>query len=185
MPTAWDTQNQPKGKALPSMTIGDHVLIEEHVRAAKCGNPTADLINRAVKPEIKRVVHFCAAAPERVIERRREAMVYLKSLAAKLEPGRIALAASLPPMSPARFLHFPLILFLSKTINFPDTEFAHDLAAGIPTVGEFAAAPKPNFEPRRTAATLTYDQWKEGLPDRNMEVIERVRASAESVHAEE
>ena len=151
-------QNQPNVHAPPSLIIGDHVVVADHVRAASCVNPTADLINRAIRPEIKRIVHFCAAAPEGVVERRREAMAYIAALATRLEPERAIWAASLPPMSPACFLRFPLILLLAKKLNYPDLEFVGDLAAGIPIVGMCRATPSPSFEPRVSAAPLTYEE---------------------------
>ena len=69
------SQNQPKGNALPSLIIGEQMLISEHIQAASCVNPTADLINRAIRPEIKRVVFSCLNAPERIIQKRAEAGV--------------------------------------------------------------------------------------------------------------
>ena len=97
MLNAGAAQNQPKGKAPPTLVIGEHDLISEHVRAASCVNPTADLANRALRPEIKRIAHLCISAPERVVQWRVEAMGYINSLSAKLDPERAKWTAWAPP----------------------------------------------------------------------------------------
>ena len=56
-------QNRPKGGALPSLFIGTFDTVREHVCAANGINPTATLINQAISPEMRRVIHTFVNAP--------------------------------------------------------------------------------------------------------------------------
>ena len=56
MLNAGATQNQPKGKSLPSLLQGEIVTVEEHIFAAKNVNPTAELVNRAISHDAKQIV---------------------------------------------------------------------------------------------------------------------------------
>ena len=174
---AGGSQNQPKGLALPTLFAGTPATITEHIAAAAEINPTAALINRALRPEIRRVAHTCVNSPELVVSHRQSAVRYIEELAAKLEPARLNWRDSLPPNAPGRHLHFPLIHFLAKSLNFPDTQLVTDLANGMPIIGKIEGTPTPNFTPRIREATLTFEQWKAELPERNAMIIDRVRQS--------
>ena len=152
------------GKAIPSLISGDPSEIQEHVLEALNVKHTANLINEALAPEVRRVVHTCTAAPERVVAHRTNAIRYLLEVAAKLEPARVAWRDSLPPNAPGRHLHLPLIHFLAKSLNLPVELFAKDLAAGMPIIGAFPPTPTPNFHSRACGASLTFEQWKRDIP---------------------
>ena len=107
MLTAGAAQNQQNGIAVPSLIQGTPVTPDDHIQAASCVNPTAELVNRAIRPEIKRVVFTCLTSPERLIERRNEVIKYVEHLTERLEPERNKWAESLPTMAPARQLNIP------------------------------------------------------------------------------
>ena len=155
---AGGSQNQPKGRALPTLFAGAPTTITEHIAAAAQINPTATLINQALRPEIRRAVHTCVNCPELVTKHRESAIKYIEELAAKLEPARVNWRNNLPINAPGRHLHFPLIHFLAKSLNFPDEQFVTDLANGMPIIGPVAETPTPNFTPRTQKETLTFDQ---------------------------
>ena len=119
MLTAGEAKNQPKALALPTIVVGEHGPISEHARAASCVNPKADLINRAARPLAQRVAHFCVCAPGRIIERRRDATGYIKSIDCKSEPDRLKRAAPLPPKIPTRNLRPPADFIHREIAQFP------------------------------------------------------------------
>ena len=112
-----------------------------------------------------------------------EAIAYLKSTAAMIEPERLKRKAVLLMGSHAGFLHFPFTLFLAKKLNYPDSGLIADLAAGMPIVGDIGAT--PNSKPRTKPATMTYEQRKAGIPERNIAAIGRANRSAKSEFAAE
>ena len=65
------SQNQPSGKALPSLILGEWVTKHEHLQAARLVNPTADLINAALSQRTKLIIHQCANHPDFVVENER------------------------------------------------------------------------------------------------------------------
>ena len=105
------SQNQPKGGGRPSLFTGDYKSISDHVAAAIGINPAATLINAALRPEIRRVIHTRASAPERANSHRDAAAEYISALGKTLEPAREQWVKSIPGGAPGRHLHFPLIHF--------------------------------------------------------------------------
>ena len=75
---AGEAQNQPPGRALPSLILGEWHSPEDHVRAAQQVNPFAELINSALSPEIKEAIYFAGAKPIGTAQRRNNATTTLQ-----------------------------------------------------------------------------------------------------------
>ena len=87
----------------------------------------------------------------------------------------------LPVDSPSRKVDFALIHFLVSNLRYPDTTLAKDLSKGMPLVG--AVPPTGVFSKRVREQTLTAPQWKEGLVERNREMVRRVTHPSDSALA--
>lgn len=123
------------GEASSSLFPEGIASAADHIKAAQQIKSTADLINRALRPEIRRVVHTCLNFPEKAVERRRAADAYLLDVAERLGPQRLKRQASQPADTPGRNMRLPLFLFLAKSLDFPDVSLIFDLSAGMPLVG--------------------------------------------------
>ena len=64
------------------------------------------------------------------------------------------------------------MLRVMNTIGFQDTELVNDIFKGMPIAGFID--PVPTLTERPLTATVTMEQWKEGLPERNKVNIARV-----------
>ena len=165
-------QNQPTGRALPSLILGTWHSAEDHVRAASHISPYAELINTALTRRIKSTLSACATRPGEIKTRRGLALSSSERLANDLEPIRARWTAQLPEQSPARSINPPLIFAITTKFGYEDTEFAHDLSMGMPIAGPIP--PTPGLTTRKRAAQISYVEWRRGIPERNIEVINRV-----------
>ena len=165
-------QNQPSGRALTSLILGEWHNAEDHVRAAMHINPFAELINSALSAEVKHAIRFCATNPTETIQRREKDFYTIEQLSRRLNPQKSRWTSRLPNDSPARNIHFPLIFALTTILDFEDTEFVKDLSNGMPIAGPIA--PTPGLTTRKRDAQMSYQEWKRGIPKRNCDVIERV-----------
>ena len=139
------------------------------------------LLDRATSILEKQSLERCATAPDQVLARRFAAKATLSEAARTLEPQRADWAKQLPPNSPAKNLHFPLILWVMNTIEFDDKELVNDLFKGMPIAG--AIDPVPTLTERQTTAVSSMEQWLEELPERNKLNIARVVKSQGSAAA--
>ena len=165
-------QSQPTGRALPSLILGTWHSPEDHVRAASHINPYAELINTALTQQVKSTLLACATLPDEIKTRRNLALSSFEKLSNDLEPIRSRWAMKLPELSPARTINFPLIFSLTTKFGYDDTEFVRDLSMGMPIAGPIA--PTPGLTTRKRAAQLSYVEWQRGIPQRNIDVINRV-----------
>ena len=99
-------QNQPSGKALPSLVLGQWGNPADHLRAARLVNPTADLINVALAPNTKLAISDSASDPGKLVNRRTEALPIFLDTAASLDRHRSRWTRTLPGDSTARNFHF-------------------------------------------------------------------------------
>ena len=168
-------QNQPSGRALPSLILGEWSTPAEHLKAAKLVNPTADLINAALDQRSKLIILNCAQKPDRVVEKRRAALDAFNRIASGLGPYRDRWTHAIPETSPAKNFHFPLIYFLAHHLQYDDAKIVFDLSNGMPIAGPVAAT--PGLTSRKRQAQLSYQQWKREIPKRNLQAIERLSNS--------
>ena len=166
-------QNQLSGNALPSLVLGDWATPQEHLNAARLVNPSADLINVALSEQVKSIISMCATDPTRTISKRADAIAQFHNFATTLGPLRARWTHTLPLGSPARSFHFPLMYFLTNTLEYPDKRFIRDLANGMPIAGPIETT--PGLVERKKHAELSYLEWKKGIPARNQKIIERVK----------
>ena len=166
------SQNQPSGKALPTLILGQWETPKEHLEAAKRVNPTADLINVALTQKQKLIVINSTQNPESVVLKRMVALDAFRNFAQNLDPLRHRWARTLPDQSPARGFHFPLIFFLANKLEYEDRNIVFDLANGMPIAGP--VAPTPGLPTRKRQAQMSYQQWKREIPKRNKEAIDRL-----------
>ena len=165
-------QNQPTGRALPSLILGTWHSAEDHVRAASHINPYAELINTSLTQRVKSTLLACATRPDDTKTRRGVALASFEQLSVDLDPIRARWAAQLPAQSPARSINFPLISSLTTKFEYEDTEFVRDLSMGMPIAGPIP--PTPGLTTRKRAAQSSYAEWQRGIPKRNVDVINRV-----------
>ena len=166
-------QSQPTGRALPSLILGTWHSAEDHVRAASHINPYAELINTSLTQPIKSALLACATRPNETKIRRAEASTYFERLAFDLDPIRKRWTAQLPEKSPARLINFPLIYLLPNALDYPDKQFTHDLSQGMPIAGPIAATPW--LTARKKCAEMSYQEWKQGIPERNKKSTTELR----------
>ena len=134
-------QNQPSGRALPSLIMGTWHNADDHVRAASHINPFAELINTSLSQDVKTTLLSCASRPNEIIKRRTDALTHFRKLPMDLEPARERWRERLPVLSPARLINFPLIFSIATKFNYEDTEFVRDLSMGMPIAGPVPATP--------------------------------------------
>ena len=168
-------QNQLCGKALPSLITGEWYGAEDHVRAADHLNPTADLVNAALPCRAKRALCRCVSAPSTILEIRKNALSVFPKVSAALEAVRARRLATLPGKSPVSEIHFPLIHLLTTSRDYPDTTVVKELRAGMPIAGPIAQT--PGLTQRKRNAQMSYQEWKETTPERNLAIYDRVRKS--------
>ena len=102
-------------------------------------------------------------------------MATLSALSDRLAPLRAAWSARLPPDSPPRDLNFPLIHMLATALDYEDTTFVHDLAYGMPITG---VIPPVSASPsRKRASEASVDEWRAGIPARNLRIVERAHSA--------
>ena len=133
------------------------------------------LLGRALNLEEKQAITACVFEPDQVIARRFAAKATLADAARKLEPQRIARASQLPGNSPDGNLHFPLMFWAANTLGYKDDDLVNDLFTGMPIAGPIK--PSPSLTERTVNASVTLDQWKEAIPERNKANAKRVMKS--------
>ena len=173
--------NQPSGAALPSLLPGEPSNPTEHLNAALKTDPFSILLEQALSADEKRTISNCATAPDQVISRRFAAKAFLADAARKLEPQRTSWASQLPENSPARNLNFPLMFWVANTLEFEDKDLVGDLFNGMPIAGPIK--PVPTLTERPTIASVTLEQWRDEIPERNKINTERVKKSQGSAAA--
>ena len=167
------TQMQPTGKALPSLITGEFPDSSGQVAAARNIKPLPTLIQQAASPRDMEIARMCVKLPEKLNAKRTDAIETARELATSFGPERKRRAESPPSDMPCQNLHYHLIHFLAKRLEFPDANVLRDLTQGIPIVG--TAPPTAGLTPRVTPAETKYEIWKAGSPVRNKAAIERIR----------
>ena len=103
---------------------------------------------------------------------RRKVIRELTKLADKLRPLQVRLQNTPKPSAPARLLHIPLITFLVKKLNYPDTALPSDLTRGMKITGAIA---KSNvLAARTTPASKKLHNLRTGLSRRNRDIIRTI-----------
>ena len=115
-------QNQPSGKALQTLILGQWGTPCEHFDAAKHVNPTEDLINVALAQKRKLIILNCAKNPDSVVAKRTYAREAVRGFSNKLESTRSLWTRSLPGRSPARTFRSALILSLTSHLDYEGGE---------------------------------------------------------------
>ena len=164
---------QPSGRALPSLIPGDPQSVEEHLACAWGVNPMQQLVDAAIPPEFSEVINACASTPDEIIVRRLKARAFLHKLSVAFEPNRVKWAEALPVDSPVKGINFPLLHYVASTMGYPDTKLVNDLAVGMPIAGAVEAV--PTLVSRKRPAPCSMETFREKIPERNAEAVERVR----------
>ena len=138
-------------------------------------NPLAELINTALPNDVKQAIRIAATTPTETTGRRADAMTIFQKLADYLRPLQARWRDHLPGKSPARGVDFPLISALTSKFGYEDTEFIRDLSMGMPIAGPIP--PTPGLTARKRDEQMSYQEWKTGIPKRNVEVIDRISKS--------
>ena len=166
-------QEQPSGKALPQLITREISTPEMHMEAAKRIDPFKIALENALPQQFKHSAYMCTWEQKYVIQQRLWVVSQLKDVSKGLEKNREKWKGALPEGSPARQLNLPLIHILCKTLDYPDVHFTRDLALGMPIVGSIPSTQV--LQPRERKATMEFDQWKEGMYERNKKVLERAK----------
>ena len=127
---------------------------------------------------MKAIMYNCAFAPSVVAHRRTKACSFLRGAASSLDVARARWASSLPNRSPAEGIRCPLMRFLATKLEFPDTLFVQEMAAGMPIVGKLCDCGPVAARPK--AASNTLAEWRGGAPARNRTIAGRVKMDCDA-----
>ena len=172
---------QPGGEALPSLLPSPILTMEDHVNFATILNPVSDLMGAAIPQSSWKVGKDICQNPKAVIEGRLSGLKFLSEISEKLSGQNAKWISRLPEGSPAGAINFALIHFLCKHLNYPDTSLPADLTSGMPVVGQVPVSGV--FHKRARPANVTLPDWRVGLRERNLCMVERARKSAGSEEA--
>ena len=148
-----------------------------HVAHASHINPAKILLDRAIPTWARRVGKACTTPPA-LIRRRLDSTKFLADMAEKLKPANEAWVQRLSSHNPSRALNFSLIKLLIDHLDYPDRSLVEDLANGMPLVGD--VQPTNVFPKRERPMRADYQAWKDGLPERNRLMVQRVIKSADT-----
>ena len=166
---------QPAGDSTPSLLPSPILTMQDHVNFATILNPHAIMLRASVPTFAWGIGQELRHNPRGAIEKRSAALKFLSSMTDRLTANNMKWRAKLPMGSPASRINFALIHFLCSRLDFAGKSIASDLAIGIPLAGDVPDAGV--FRKRRRNATVTQEEWPQGLHRRNLDMPERVRKS--------
>ena len=172
------TGTQPAGKALPSLFPSPIVTMGDHVAFATTLDPHSILLREAIPKFAWDIAKDIRTDPIGVVGRRTKALNYIRKLSATLGPANERWVAHLPTQSPSKRINFALIHFLTSNLRYPDAKLAVDLSWGMPLMGNVPATGV--FPKRVREQAMPTDVWKDGLAQRNRDMIQRVTALADA-----
>ena len=104
---------------------------------------------------------------------------HLKRISLKLQPLRDRLRSSLPLGSPARNLNIPLIMFLARHLDYPDSNLARDLTKGMDITGKIPESKA--LTKRIVAPTTDLAGIKLRLVTRNRTILRHLRRQTDPI----
>ena len=168
------SQIQPTGRALPTLVAGGPSTVDIHIAAASAINPTTALLTTTLSEQCREIINETLRLPDAVIPKRASAFSTLQAVSNSFTQHRNAWTPAIPPDSPAQNINFPLICAITNTFGYADTTHVADLALGMSITGHIP--PTGTLPLREKAAATPYATWAAGIPMRNAEIIQRIRA---------
>ena len=159
---------QRSGAALPALLprgMPPHEALEQ----ARNMKPFDKALNLAFEPEVHRMVHQSNKHPRRVKNLRHGVIQHLRKLSRQLQPAKATLTRKLESKAPACSLNIPLIMFLTKSLNYSDVNLPRDLIYGMGITGKIETT--NSIAKRETLASTSIESAKQSLRGRNESII--------------
>ena len=168
-------KDQPSGRAPPSLILGEIKSKSDHATATRNVNPYETFTQTALGPRNMGISKLFLLFPIKIRGKVTMPFGQCLILRGNWNPNDQKWNALFPTKSPRRNLHFPLMQFLAREIDYPDRTPVRDLIRGMQIAGTVPVT--FGLTPRETPDETTYAKWKAETPDRDKATIERVKKS--------
>ena len=131
-------------------------------------SPLGKSLMLAHTSDAHRRAKFTNERPKLANRLRRRAISRLMKLSIQMITARLRLTRKLPPKAPALPLDIPLILLLTRELNYSDKNLARDLVYGMGIFGKMEKA--DSLALRDIPAPINLERIKTTLPSRNRSI---------------
>ena len=169
--------SQRSGVALPCF-IPRGVNSSTALQIATQIDPFDRVLNAALSARSRNTIRRTSLNTCTVKTMRRKTIRRLKWVSPELQPIRERLAASLPVRTPARKLNIPLVMFLTRHLDYPDKQLPIDLAKGMDIIGNIP--PSRALRKRTTTPTTNMTRLKTNLVARNRAILRNLKRTNDS-----
>ena len=163
-----------RGGALPSF-LPRGITPKQALELARLVDPFDRALELSLSTRDKLNFHRITYGPKTVKTGRRKVIRELTKIAAKLKPAQEKLSCVLDTAAPARLLRIPLLTFLVKKFNYPDTTLPRGLTRGMKIAG--AITKSNSLVTRFTPAAKKLKQLRGGLNRRNRHIVRAIKGA--------
>ena len=166
--------SQKSGTALTGFTprgLSPEVALQLASRIGPFGRALNTAVPIRSRETIRRpIINTCTVKTQR-----RRTIRHLKRVSLTLQPPRERLAAILPVRTPARKINIPLVMFLVRRLNYPDTRLPSDLVKGMEIPVNIQ--PSKSLTKREMIPSSNISRLKTNLVARNENIFRHLQRS--------